>query len=81
MAYAYAARYPDQTTKLVVMDARVPGVPPWEQIVRTPALWHFGFGGKVALRLVKGRERIYLDRFWDVFAANPTKIDEDTRVQ
>jgi pimeloyl-ACP methyl ester carboxylesterase len=79
VAYAYAARYPDKTTRLVVMDAPVPGVPPWEQIVRAPALWHFDFGGKDALRLVKGRERIYLDRFWNEFAADPTKIDEGTR--
>ena len=79
VAYAYAARYPDKTTKLVVLDAPVPGVPPWEQIVRLPALWHFDFGGKDALRLVKGRERIYLDRFWNEFAADPTKIDEGTR--
>lgn len=79
VAYAYAARYPDKTTKLVVMDAPVPGVPPWEQIVRLPALWHFDFGGNDALRLVKGRERIYLDRFWNEFAGDPSKVDEATR--
>lgn len=80
VAYAYAARYPDKTTKLVVMDAPVPGVPPWDQIVRWPALWHFDFGGADALRLVKGRERIYLDRFWNEFAGDPRKVDEGTRV-
>ena len=79
VAYAYAVRYPDKTRKLIVMDAPVPGVPPWEQIVRAPALWHFDFGGKDALRLVQGRERIYLDRFWNEFAADPGKIDEATR--
>jgi pimeloyl-ACP methyl ester carboxylesterase len=79
VAYAYAARYPDKTTKLVVMDAPIPGVPPWEQIVRQPALWHFDFGGKDALRLVQGRERIYLDRFWNDFAGDPSKVDEATR--
>jgi pimeloyl-ACP methyl ester carboxylesterase len=79
VAYAYAARYPDKTTRLVVMDAPVPGVPPWEQIVRLPALWHFDFGGPDAERLVKGRERIYLDRFWNEFAGDPAKIDEATR--
>jgi pimeloyl-ACP methyl ester carboxylesterase len=79
VAYAYAARYPDKTTKLVVMDAPVPGVPPWEKIVRLPALWHFDFGGADAERLVKGRERIYLDRFWNDFSGNPRKIDEGTR--
>ena len=79
VAYAYAAHYPDKTRKLIVMDAPVPGVPPWKQIVRLPALWHFDFGGKDALRLVQGRERIYLDRFWNEFAADPSKIDEGTR--
>lgn len=79
VAYAYAARYPDKTTRLVVMDAPVPGIAPWEQIVRSPALWHFDFGGPDALRLVKGRERIYLDRFWNEFAGDPTKIDDATR--
>lgn len=80
VAYAYAARYPDKTTRLVVMDAPVPGVPPWEQVVRWPALWHFDLGGKDMLRLVQGRERIYLDRFWNDFAGDPRKIDEGTRV-
>jgi pimeloyl-ACP methyl ester carboxylesterase len=79
VAYAYAARYPDKTDKLVVMDAPVPGIPPWDQIVRNPALWHFSFGGPDAERLVAGRERIYLDRFWNEFAGDRTKIDEATR--
>jgi pimeloyl-ACP methyl ester carboxylesterase len=79
VAYAYAARYPDKTEKLVVMDAPVPGIPPWDSIVRLPALWHFDFGGPDAERLVAGRERIYLDRFWNEFAGDRTKIDEATR--
>jgi len=79
VAYAYAARYPDKTSRLIVMDAPVPGVPPWEQIVRLPVLWHFDFGGKDALRLVAGRERIYLDRFWNDFSGDPAKVDEATR--
>jgi pimeloyl-ACP methyl ester carboxylesterase len=79
VAYAYAAKYPDKTDKLVVMDAPVPGIPPWDQIVRSPALWHFSFGGPDAERLVAGRERIYLDRFWNEFAGDPAKVDEATR--
>jgi pimeloyl-ACP methyl ester carboxylesterase len=79
VAYAYAARYPDKTTRLVVMDAPVPGITPWDEIVRSPQLWHFSFGGPDALRLVKGRERIYLDRFWNEFAGDRSKIDEGTR--
>lgn len=79
VAYAYAAHYPDRTEKLVVMDAPVPGIPPWNDIVRSPMLWHFDFGGPDAERLVAGRERIYLDRFWNEFAQDPSKIDEATR--
>jgi pimeloyl-ACP methyl ester carboxylesterase len=79
VAYAYAARYPDKTDKLVVMDAPVPGIGPWDTIVRDPRLWHFDFGGPDMERLVKGRERIYLDRFWNDFAGDPKKIDEATR--
>jgi pimeloyl-ACP methyl ester carboxylesterase len=80
VAFAYAARYRDKTERLVVMDAPVPGVPPWEQLVRNPLLWHFSFGGPDAERLVAGRERIYLDRFWNEFAGDPKKVDEATRV-
>jgi pimeloyl-ACP methyl ester carboxylesterase len=79
VAYAYAVRYPDKTTRLVIIDSPIPGIPPWNQIVRLPALWHFNFGGPDAERLVAGRERIYLDRFWDEFAGDPSKIDEATR--
>ena len=79
VAYAYAARYPDKTTRLVIIDSPIPGIPPWNQIVRLPALWHFNFGGPDAERLVAGRERIYLDRFWNEFAGDPSKIDEATR--
>jgi len=79
VAYAYAARYPHKTDLLIVMDAPIPGIPPWEKIVRSPALWHFSFGGPDAERLVAGRERIYLDRFWNEFAGDPSKIDEQTR--
>ncbi len=81
VAYAYAARYPAKTDRLVVMDAPVPGIPPWDEIVRSPALWHFSFGGPDAERLVAGRERIYLDRFWNEFAGDPSKIDEATRAR
>lgn len=79
VAYAYAASYPDKVDRLVVMDAPVPGIAPWDQIILSPALWHFNFGGRDAERLVAGRERIYLDRFWNEFAGDPSKLDEATR--
>ena len=79
VAYAYAARYPDKVERLVVMDAPIPGVAPWDEVVRNPALWHFSFHGPDAERLVEGRERIYLDRIWNDFSGDPGKPDEDTR--
>jgi pimeloyl-ACP methyl ester carboxylesterase len=54
-------------------------VGPWDEIIRSNALWHFSFYGPDAERLVKGRERIYLDRFWNEFSADPKKFDEASR--
>jgi pimeloyl-ACP methyl ester carboxylesterase len=78
VAYAYAAQYPDKVTRLIFMEAPVPGVGPWKDVVAMPVLWHWHFGGPDAERLVQGRERIYFDHFWK-FAADPSKIDEKTR--
>lgn len=80
VAFAFAAEEPQRVTKLVLMDAPIPGVGPWEEILKNPLLWHFRFGGPDMERLVKGRERIYLDRFWNEFSANPKNFDEASRV-
>jgi pimeloyl-ACP methyl ester carboxylesterase len=79
VAYAYAATYADKTEKLVVMDAPIPGIEPWNEILLNPGVWHFNFRGPDAERLVQGRERIYFDRIWNDFTADPGKPDEDTR--
>src|SRR5271163_4399057 len=79
VAYAFAANYPDRVTRFVPIDAPLPGVGPWEQIVKDPRMWQFGFGGPDMERLVAGRERIYLDRFWNEFALHPERFDEATR--
>jgi pimeloyl-ACP methyl ester carboxylesterase/quercetin dioxygenase-like cupin family protein len=79
VAFAFAERYPERTTRLVMMDAPVPGVGPWDDILKSPLLWHFRFGGADMERLVAGRERIYLDRFWNDFAADPSNFDEASR--
>ena len=79
VGYAFAAQYPDRVTRFVVMDAPLPGIGPWDEIIRSPMLWHFNFRGPDVERLVKGRERIYLDRFWNELSANPKAIDEATR--
>lgn len=79
VAYAYAATYPDKVERLVVMDAPIPGIEPWNEILLNPGVWHFNFHGPDAERLVAGRERIYFDRIWNDFTADPSKPDEATR--
>jgi pimeloyl-ACP methyl ester carboxylesterase len=79
VGYAFVAEQPGRVTRLVLMDAPIPGVGPWEQILKNPLLWHFRFGGPDMERLVAGRERIYLDRFWNEFSADPRNFDEESR--
>jgi pimeloyl-ACP methyl ester carboxylesterase len=71
VAYAYAAMYPQEVEKLVLMDAFLPGVEGWEPIYNDPGIWHFRFYGATPEALVAGRERTFLDHFWNDFAADP----------
>jgi len=81
VAYAYAAQFPAETEKLVLMDAFLPGVAGWEDVYNNPAIWHFRFNGPTAEALVRGRERIYFEHFWNDFAADKThSIPEGDRV-
>src|SRR2546422_1219822 len=70
VAYAYAAQFPAEVEKLVVMDAFLPGVGEWESIYNNPGFWHFRFNGPTPEALVQGRERIYFEHFWNDFAAD-----------
>lgn len=79
VGYALAAKYPSRIGKWVVIDAPLPGIANWEEIKQSPLLWHFNFRGPDEERLVAGRERIYLDRFYNELSADPKKIDEATR--
>lgn len=79
VAFAFATNYRERTTRLVMMDAPPPGIGPWDEILKNPILWHFRFGGPDMERLVAGRERIYLDRFWNEFSADRTQYPEATR--
>jgi len=70
VAYAYAAQFPAETEKLVVMDAFLPGVGQWEAIYNNPGFWHFRFNGPTPEALVRGRERTYFEHYWNNFAAD-----------
>ena len=81
VAYAYAAEFPAETEKLVVMDAFLPGVEGWEPIYNSPDYWHFRFHGPTPEALVKGRERTYFEYFWNDLAADKNRsLPEADRV-
>ena len=79
VGYAFAAEHPDRVAKFVLIDAPLPGVGPWDDLIRSHKVWHFSFYGPDAERLVKGRERIYLDRFWNEFSYDPKNFREALR--
>jgi pimeloyl-ACP methyl ester carboxylesterase len=71
VAYAYAAQYPDEVTRIALMDAFLPGIGDTSNIFLLRDKWHFNFFGETPLKLVAGRERIYFEHFWNDFAADP----------
>jgi pimeloyl-ACP methyl ester carboxylesterase len=79
VGYAFAALFPQRVKKWVVMDAPLPGIGHWDDQLKSPKVWHFNFRGPDVERLVAGRERILLDRFYNELSANPSRIDEQTR--
>ena len=79
VGFSFAAQHPKRVRRFVLIDAPIPGIGPWEEILKNPLLWHFRFGGPDMERLVAGRERIYLDRFWNEFSANPSRFTEASR--
>src|ERR1700733_2403697 len=79
VGYALAALYPARVSRWVVMDAPLPGIGHWDDQLKNPKVWHFNFRGPDVERLVAGRERILLDRFYNDLSANPAGIDEATR--
>src|SRR4051812_17249839 len=81
VAYAYAAQFPAGVRKLALLDAPIPGVGDvWESIYTNPNLWHFHFvKSPIALDLVKGRERLFLEHFWQTLSGNPAKPTEADR--
>jgi pimeloyl-ACP methyl ester carboxylesterase len=79
VGYALAAQYPTRITRWAVIDAPLPGLGDWDNIIKSPLLWHFNFRGPDMERLVQGREQIYLDRFYNELSSDPKLIDEATR--
>ena len=81
VAYAYAAQYPAEVEKLALLEAPIPGIGDiWQKVYTTPALWHFHFvNSPIALELVKGRERLFLEHFWQTLSPHPETFSEADR--
>jgi pimeloyl-ACP methyl ester carboxylesterase len=73
VAYGYAAQFPSEVTKLVLMDAFLPGVEGWEAVYNSPDIWHFRFHGPTPEALVQGREDIFFAYFWNDLAADKNR--------
>ena len=72
VTYAYAAQYPDDVSRLAILDVPLPGIAPWDDIIRTQRVWHFRFFDVRDLpeMLVAGREREFLTWFHNNEAVN-----------
>jgi pimeloyl-ACP methyl ester carboxylesterase len=79
VGYAFAAQYRDRVSRWVVMDAPLPGLGHWNDVTNDHRTWHFDFYGPDEEKLIAGRERLYLDRFYNELSADPRHIGEETR--
>jgi pimeloyl-ACP methyl ester carboxylesterase len=79
VGYAFAAQNRERVTRWAVMDAPLPGLGHWQDVINDHRTWHFDFYGPNEERLVAGRERLYLDRFYNELSADPKHIGEATR--
>ena len=81
VAYSYAAQFPGEVEKLALLEAPIPGIGDiWQKVYTTPALWHFHFvNSPIALDLVKGRERLFLEHFWQTLSPHPETFSERDR--
>ncbi len=80
VVYSYLRQF-DDLERAVLMDIVIPGVAPWEDVIRNPYIWHFAFHAIAGLpeRLVAGREREYFDYFYDLLSAHPSRISGEAR--
>lgn len=86
VAAAYALRYRDEVSHLMLLDAPLPGTSAFDRMRGDPRGWHAAFHSArdVAEMLVQGRERAYLQQMIDVRIFDPSAItpeDFDTYVR
>lgn len=73
VAYAFLRRYPGELARAVLMNTAIPGLAPWDEIVRNPHIWHFAFHAVPRLpeQLVAGHEAAYFAYFQRALSATP----------
>ncbi len=79
VGFALVERDPARIRRWVAMDAPLPGIGHWDDQLKNPKTWHFNFHGPDEERLVAGRERIFLDRFYNELSDDPHRIGEAVR--
>lgn len=80
IAYAYLRGYED-LTGAVIVDVVIPGLDPWDEVIRNPYLWHFAFHAipRLPEQLVRAHQHSYFDYFFDTLAVDSTRIDSEAR--
>ena len=80
VTYAYLRMFRD-LKRAVIMDVVLPGIDPWEEVLRNPYLWHFAFHAIPELpeRLVQAHQSEYFDYFYNAISANPSRITAEAR--
>jgi pimeloyl-ACP methyl ester carboxylesterase len=80
IAYSYLRSY-QYAAGVVIVDVVIPGLDPWDEVIRNPYLWHFAFHtiGDLPELLAQGHQGPYFDYFFDVLAADPARITPAAR--
>lgn len=83
IVYAFLHAFPNALRRAIIMDVAVPGVAPWDEVVRSPYIWHFAFHAIPDLpeALVHGKEAAYFAYFYDAIVAEPGSIPEAQRAK
>ncbi len=83
IVYAFLHAFPGALRRAGIMNVAVPGVAPWLDIKRNPAIWHFGFHAIPGLpeTLVQGRQADYFGYFYDRLSATPGGVPPEARAR
>lgn len=73
VAYAMLRRYPQTLRGAMILDAPIPGIAGWSEVISHPKAWHVGFMQVPGLaeKLVRGRRAEYLGYFFAMSRFTP----------